>query len=144
MDIDWESIKDRWLMGESAYAISKSLGGKPTKQGISQKAKRNDWASLRQAGVLSSKHEEKSLVALGQDTPENRRAFLDALSKGVYQSIAAPACFGVTYQTVKNWRDNDPDFEMKVKNARARFAARHIESSHWSWGKRKLQTPGVE
>ena len=42
--IDWDSIKDRWLMGESAYAISKSLGGKPTKQGISQKAKRHKWA----------------------------------------------------------------------------------------------------
>ncbi len=133
MDIDWDSIKDRWLMGESAYAISKSLGGKPTKQGISQKAKRNEWAKLRQPGVLSSKHAEKSLVALGQDTPENRRAFLESLARGVTQAIAAPANFGVTYQTVKTWRDKDPDFEMQVKNARARFAQKHIENiDQWS------------
>jgi len=131
--IDWARIKHRWIKGESAYAISKSLGGRPSKQGISQKANREDWATLRQPGVLSDKHEEKSLVALGQDTPEARQAFLDALSKGVYQSIAAPACFGVTYQTVKNWRDKDPDFEMQVKNARARFAARHIQNiDQWS------------
>ena len=129
----WREIRLRWVKGESAYAISKSLGCRPSKQAISQKAKREDWASLRQPGVLSDKHEEKSLVALGQDTPEARQAFLDALSKGVYQSIAAPACFGVTYQTVKNWRDNDPTFEMQVKSARARFAARHIENiDKWS------------
>ena len=64
--IDWASIKHRWVKGESAYAISKSLGGTPTKQGISQKAKRQEWETLRQPGVLSDKHEEKSLVALGQ------------------------------------------------------------------------------
>lgn len=133
MSIDWDSIKDRWLMGESAYAISKSLGGKPTKQGISQKAKRHKWAELRVVGVLSSKHQEKSLVALGQDTPENRRAFLESLAKGVTQAIAAPANFGVTYQTVKTWRDKDPDFEMQVKNARARFAQKHIQNiDEWS------------
>ncbi len=129
----WKEIRLRWVKGESAYGISKSLGCRPSKQAISQKAKREDWASLRQPGVLSDKHEQKTLVALGQDTPEARQAFLDALSRGVYQSIAAPACFGVTYQTVKNWRDGDLEFEMQVKSARARFAARHIENiDKWS------------
>ena len=142
----WRDIQHRWARGESAYAISKSLGGKPSKQGISQKAKRHKWAELRVAGVLSSKHEEKPLVALGQDTPKARQAFLDSLSKGVYQSIAAPACFGVTYATVKNWRDSDPTFEMQVKSARARFAAKHIENidawaeKDWKAGKYLLET----
>ena len=131
----WSQIRIRWVKGESAYAISKSLGGRPSKQGISQKVKRENWVTLRQPGVLSDKHEQKTLVALGQDTPEARQAFLDALSKGVTQSIAAPACFGVTYQTVKNWRDKDPEFEMQVKAARARFAQKHIENID-AWAER--------
>ena len=74
-------------------------------------------------------------MALGQDTPENRRAFLESLAKGVTQSIAAPANFGVTYQTVKTWRDKDPEFEMQVKAARARFAQKHIENID-AWAER--------
>ena len=46
----WRDIQHRWVKGESAYAISKSLGGRPSKQAISQKAK--DRKSTR----LNSSH----------------------------------------------------------------------------------------
>jgi len=143
--IDWASIKHRWITGESAYAISKSLGGRPSKQGISQKANREDWASFRQPGLLSDKHEQKSLVALGQDTPENRVKLLDMLSKGQTLQLAANA-IGVSYMTVKRWRDKDPELEMHVKAARAEFTGRHIENidawapKDWKASKYLLET----
>jgi hypothetical protein len=43
MPTDWKLIKLRYEAGQTAYAISQSLGGKPSKQGIHQKAQRDGW-----------------------------------------------------------------------------------------------------
>ena len=102
-NVPWDQIQIRWLQGESASAISKSLGGKPTRQGINKRARRENW---RQLPTVSKKHLELSPMQLGQDTPENRARVLELLQEGVSFNLAA-GVIGVSRNTLLNWRKGD-------------------------------------
>ena len=41
--IDWQLVRMKFESGQSPYAISRDLGGRPTKQGIAKRAAREGW-----------------------------------------------------------------------------------------------------
>ncbi len=114
MNIPWGQIKLRWIQGESASGISKSLGDSPTRQGISKRARKENW---KQLPTVSAKHLELSYLQLGQDTPDNREAVLKALAEGVSYTLAS-GIIGVARNTLLNWRKADPVFEAQCRAAR--------------------------
>ena len=118
-NVPWDQIQIRWLQGESASAISKSLGGKPTRQGINKRARRENW---RQLPTVSKKHLELSPMQLGQDTPENRVRVLELLQEGVSFNLAA-GVIGVSRNTLLNWRKGDPMFQHQCQAARHKALA---------------------
>ena len=94
--IPWEQIQVRWLQGETAYAISKSLKGTPTRQAINRKAKRDGWD---RCPTVSDKHLTRTFIELGNDLPENRLKVLQLLSQGVTYRLAA-GVIGVSEDTL--------------------------------------------
>ena len=117
--IPWDQIQVRWIQCESASAISNSLGGTPTRQGISKRAKKENW---KQLPTVSKKHLELSPMQLGQDTPENRGRVLELLEEGVPYKLAA-GVIGVSRGTLLNWRKSDPLFQHQCQSARHRALA---------------------
>jgi|GEM_PF-6079972 len=66
--------------GEPANQISNSFGGRPTRQQIQKRAKKEGWAQLL---AVTGKHIELSLKQLGLDTPANRQTILGLLAQSV-------------------------------------------------------------
>ena len=131
--IPWDQIQVRWIQGESASSISKSFGDTPTRQGISKRAKKENW---KQLPTVSKKHLELSPMQLGQDTPENRGRVLELLEEGVSYNLAA-GVIGVSRNTLLNWRKLDPQFQHQCQSARhkalAHCAARVFKAGDKDW-----------
>lgn len=138
----WDQIQVRWIQGESASAISKSLGGNPTRQGISKRAKRENWSQLP---TVSKKHHELSPMQLGEDTPANRKKLLELLNEGVSYNLAA-GVIGVARNTLLNWRKKDPVFAAQCRSARNRALADcaasvfNAREKDWKAGKYLLES----
>ncbi len=118
---DWDAIRVRYARGETAYAISKSMGGKPTRQGIMKRAKRESWMqgnstipeSIKNLSLLQvhNKHPRKR-------TPENVNAILGFMQNGASDEIAAKAA-GISPKTLYTWKSDDPEFAAMIEVARA-------------------------
>ena len=118
---DWDAIRVRYARGETAYAISKSMGGKPTRQGIMKRAKRESWMqgnstipeSIKNLPLLQvhNKHPRKR-------TPENVNAILGFMQNGASDEIAAKAA-GISPKTLYNWKLDCPEFATMIEVARA-------------------------
>ena len=140
--IPWDQIQIRWIQGESASAISKSLGNTPTRQGISKRARKDNW---KQLPTVSNKHYELSHLKLGQDTPNNRQAVMDMLSEGVSYTLAA-GVIGVSRNTLLAWRQKDPGFAAQCQSARHSALANCAKSVYqakdrdWKASKYLLET----
>lgn len=124
MRYDWRTIEYRYRRGETAYAISKSLGGKPTKQGIVNRAKKHGWAKF-DPDELPAITPPKSLNSLGADTPQNRALILQKLSEGATLKLAA-ACAGISDESLRLMRKRDPIFLAECQAARAEHLTRKV------------------
>jgi len=58
-------------------------------------------------------------------TPEQRKAYIRAISLGMTRTIAAKAA-GVHRGTPYDWIEKDPEFEAEVERARGQFLERHF------------------
>jgi hypothetical protein len=128
--IDWELIKQRYRQGETAYAISKSLNGKPSKNGIANRAKKEGWDQI--SPETRTVAENLPIVrrargsALGKRSPENIAVILDAISQGATEKVAA-ALAGVSAKTITRWKQEDPQLAMEIHARRAQKTAERIQ-----------------
>jgi hypothetical protein len=128
--IDWNLIKQRYRQGETAYAISKSLNGKPSKNGIANRAEREGWERISDS--TRSVAENLPIVrrargsSLGKRSPENIAVILDAISQGATEKVAA-ALAGVSSKTISRWKQEDPKFAMEIHARRAQKTAERIQ-----------------
>ena len=126
-NFNWDVIRLRYMRGETPYAISKSLGGKPSRVAIAKRAKREGWERISEA----TKHTAKNLpivrraegVALSKRTEENISIILDAVERGVSPTIAADLA-GISPKTLGRWRKADPQLDLEI---RARQAKNTVE-----------------
>lgn len=112
--IDWLLIKVRYEAGEALGAISRSLNGRPTKQAIGQKAKRDGWERVNPGETLKRLPVKSSAWELLK--PEQQlviEAF--ALGARTIEEAAGRAC--VDQSTVQRWK-KDEDFARLCQAAR--------------------------
>lgn len=122
-NIDWLSIRLRYLNGETAYSISKELGGRPTKQGIAQRAEREGWGKARQGKILV--YNGNGELTDSRDIQKDK--ILQALMHGASYKLAA-AIAGLSKKTLSRWREKDPDFATLVLEARAQRLGKHEQN----------------
>lgn len=145
---DWGAICDRYENGETAYSISKSLCGRPSKVGIQKRANREGWIRVsldakKAARNLPSVREPTFPRApsdeLGKQTVENAQLVLSAFERAASPKIAA-GLVGLTQGQLKTWMDKDHQFAMEIRSRAAQVAADHVRGIRdtedwkaWKW-----------
>jgi len=128
-DINWEVIHYRYRNGETAYAISKSYDGKPTKMGIAKRAKKEGWERISEATKQAANNlpivRRAKGVALSKRTTENISIILDAVEGGASPKIAADLA-GINPKTLGRWRKEDPQLDLEIRARQAQNSAENI------------------
>jgi len=123
LPIDWELIRLKYESGQSAYAISRDLGGTPSKQGIAKRAAREGWQqdasnSLAVAENLPIVKQAQALAGPGKATAERVAFVLELIGRGSSPKMAATAA-GITPKTLSRWTKADPQLAEQIRQARA-------------------------
>ena len=126
---DWDAIRVRYAKGETPHSISKSMDGKPTRQGIRKRAEREDWLRIdpeipecvRNLELLrvDTEHPRKR-------TPETVNAILGFIQRGATEEMAARAA-DISPRTHRKWKSDDPEFARLIEVARARKLIEWVE-----------------
>lgn len=120
--IDWDLVRLKFENGQSAYAISQDLGGKPTKQGIAKRAQREGWQrrtnSLTIAEQLPIVQRAQALTGPHKSTAERVAFILEMVGSGASLKLAATAA-GVSPKTLDRWQSEDPQLAERLRQARA-------------------------
>ncbi len=126
---DWDAIRVRYARGEKCHAISKSMDGKPTRQGIMKRAKRENWLQ----GNSSITESIKNLPLVQTDsklprkrTPEAVNAIVEFISKGATEEMAARAT-GIHPKTLYDWKLACPEFAKLIEVARAQKVVEWVD-----------------
>jgi hypothetical protein len=114
----WEKVR---ALAEADVPMSQieKMPGMPTKQAISLKAAKEEWAlsvDPENESELDAVFKPLERHLLGRDSPEARQKVLDILACGGSFELAA-ALIGMTSQTVRMWRKDDPEFESLCQTA---------------------------
>ena len=131
---DWDSIRDRFESGETSGAISKSLAGSPTRQGIQKRANREGWLKIsvdaRQAArnlpsIQNPTFPRAPSNELGYRSQKNAQRILSALERGASPKIAAKAV-GLSEDQLKAWMNDDRQFSMEIGARAAQIAGENL------------------
>jgi hypothetical protein len=147
--IDWQLIRVRFEGGQTPYAISRDLGGRPSKQGIAKRAKKEGWqvavnGSMAIAERLPIVKQAQALTGPGKATAERVAFILELVGRGASIKLAASAA-GINPKTLKRWQSEDPQLAEQIRQARAGKLAEwiaHIDSAaarDWKAADRLLQ-----
>ncbi len=126
---DWDAIRVRYAKGETPHSISKSMDGKPIRQGIRKRAKREDW--LRIDPEIPECVRNLELLKIDTEhprkrTPETVNAILGFIQRGATEEMAARAA-DISPRTHRKWKSDDPEFARLIEVARARKLVEWIE-----------------
>jgi len=124
--INWDAIQVRYTQGETAYAISKSLAGVPSKVGISKRAKREGWGRINEDTMRTAENlpivRRASGSALGKRAPENIALILESIELGATEKVAAGIA-GISPKTLTRWKQEDPRLAMEIHARRSQNVA---------------------
>lgn len=114
----WEKVR---ALVESGVAMSEidRMPDMPSKQAISDRAKREGWdldATDVDGKPPRSAFQPLLRHLLGRDSPEARQKVCDVLAAGGSLGLAA-SLIGMSTETIRRWRKDDPDFEMECRVA---------------------------
>ena len=100
--IPWKQIQVRYEAGESPGSISKSLGGKPTRQGIYKRAKAESWerVEVEQPEVLPVPSE------YWDELNDRQRIVIQAFMQGATTIEEAAKRADVSESTVHRWKQD--------------------------------------
>ena len=124
----------RWQSGESGYAIAKSLGGKPTSQGISKRARKEGWAETSSETVSETGVSQQTWLGRCQDMtpvgfkdgPERRANILQCLSEGMSKRAAANYA-GISYDALNDWENKDTTLASQIREAEQGWHRRQLK-----------------
>jgi len=115
---DWTSIQARYEAGEGYADISNSLGGKPTRQAIHQKSRKQGW--IRQLKTVDGTL--LPAVQMPQHLIEGLEVEKLAVLRGVLEGLTpsdAAAVAGLHKQRVTDWKKSDGRFLLALDAARS-------------------------
>ena len=123
LPIDWQLVRMKYEAGQSAYRIAADLGGRPSKQGISVRAKKEGWQkgngnALTIAAELPIVQRAQALTGPTKVTAERLAFVLDLISRGSSESLASSAA-GINPKTLSRWKAEDPQLAEQLRQARA-------------------------
>ena len=132
--IDWLTIRRRYEAGESSYKISVSLGNKPTRQGITKRAERENWGNQTDNSTVTAVGSGNWLERVGKydpvgvkDRPATRALILQLLAEGMPKSSAAELA-GVNRDTLLNWSSKDAAFSAMLTQAQQEWHRKRLKS----------------
>ena len=170
--VPWNDIKRRWEAGEAENAIAEDLtsrGMKISKQAIRKRRVKEGWtqdprqrkvaeaakawqptvATQNQTGnqlATGANRSTTQIVNWGCRTPDNAAQILAYVQLTGDTRLAARAV-GIHHDTLKRWRESDPDFAAQLEAANAEFCLGHVEAiskagrrGDWKASDRLLQT----
>jgi len=127
--INWDAIHLRYKQGETAYFISKSLGGVPSKVGIMKRAKRENWERIHDETMRTATNlpivRRASGSALGKRAPENIALILASIEQGATEKVAAGIA-GISPKTLTRWKQEDPRLSMEIHARRSQNVAEKL------------------
>lgn len=149
--VPWNDIKRRYEAGEAENAIAEDLtarGMKISKQAIRKRRIKEGWeinpsavkvkgaATAWQRAELPPTTTGNQLAAgpsrsatqianWGRRTPENAAIILASVEQHGNATIAAQAA-GIHPDTLRRWRESDPDFAAQLDAANGKFCATHM------------------
>ena len=136
---DWPYIRLRYESGETAYTISKRMGGKPSKQAIMKRAAKEGWEQGQASPELPAR---LPIVAAALNvesrklTDEVLQIILGMVANGSPEGIAAQAA-GIHPTTLIDWKKQDPRLKDAIHRARAgklsEWIARIDSASQKDW-----------
>lgn len=100
---DWPGIRARWEHGETPGQISRSLGGRPTRQAIDKCAKREDW---RRQQISVASITDGALKPFFDGLSFEQGVVIQKVCEGWTQRMAADYA-GVNEATVSRWKKLD-------------------------------------
>lgn len=149
--VPWNDIKRRYEAGEACNAIARDLtsrGMKISKQAILKRKDNEGWKvnpsaeKVRGAATAWERSElpptatgnqlmagpsrsATQIANWGKRSPENAAHILAQVELTGDQKLAARSA-GIHPDTLKRWRESDPDFAEQLDAANAKFCATHI------------------
>ena len=108
----------RFEAGETAYSISKSMGGRPSKPGIAKRAVKEGWK------VPDQGNNQLPIVAAALNidsrklTDQLLQTILGLIGIGATEQLACQAA-GISQNTFITWKGQDPRLKDAVHRARA-------------------------
>lgn len=120
MNYDWAQIRICYESGETAYRISKNLGGKPTRQAITKRATREGWggkipSQVKKVPIVLA---ESLNIKSHKMTDTLLQTILTMIGMGSTESMACKAA-GITQKTWIDWKHKDRRLQDAVNRARA-------------------------
>lgn len=114
------------MKGETPYAISKSLDGKPSKVGIAKRAAREGWTQVDKETMRTAENlpivRRISGSALGKRAPENIALILESIELGATEKVAAGIA-GISPKTLTRWKQEDARLAMEIHARRSQNVA---------------------
>jgi len=148
LPIDWSLVRMKYEAGDSAYKIAQDLGGRPTKQGISRRAKAEAWARHNNPLVIARElpivKRAQLLTGPSKCTAERVAFILELVGKGSNVKLACSAA-GIGEKTLKRWCNDDQQLSEQLRQARAGKLAEYVShidaaaSRDWKAADRLLQ-----
>jgi hypothetical protein len=123
-DYDWPYIRMRYEAGETAYAISKRMGGKPTKQAIQKRANKEAWGTDQATPDEPKRVTSLPVVAEALSIKSRKltndvlRVLFDRIADGAPEYIAAQAA-GIHPTTLIDWKGQDEQLRDAIQRVRA-------------------------
>ncbi len=130
MNFDWQAIQARYEAGESPGQISRTLGGRPSRQAIHKRAKAEGWQ--RQQMPVNGR--QSSTEAVPADVMESlsfdQKTVILEIASGATQREAAGLA-QIDESTISQWKKRTPEFVKAfhyaeaVKKQRRRLMVEH-------------------
>lgn len=96
-------VRSRYEAGENPSAISRSLGGKPTRQGIYARIRKEGWEQGNELETPPA----KIVDTYWNELEDNQKAVIEAFSKGARTIELAAERAGVSESTIYRWKKDD-------------------------------------
>ena len=118
-DYDWSNIRLKYELGQTCYKIAQEMGGRPSKQAIAKRAKREGWEQTLDQGtdrlpIIVSALKINSRIL----TDELLQTVLGMIGIGSSEAMACQAA-GINPGTWIDWKHQDERLQNAVQRARA-------------------------
>jgi hypothetical protein len=124
---DWNTIKQRWMDGETQTAIADSPGT-PTRQAISKKIEKEGWERDK-----DRREQIKALPIVKNNHTKATKEIVEYIVSELESGLnVGTICLdlGIGKNTLKRWRDSDPEFSTMVYRAMANRDKGYLKRLH--------------